>query len=436
MSSHPLKVDEVTAEVKGMEQELIALLSELVACDSRLGHPGETTVQEVMKSALTQTGFQEVKKININRDELKNKRGWSPTDWSYDGRYSLHAIFSPSSGVSLGKSLTINGHVDVVPIEPNHEKVWKTHPFSPSVRDGRLYGRGAGDMKSGIVCTLIALRVLRKLGYEPASRIDFHSVLEEECSGNGCLAVVESSDYKSDGVLIPEPLPMMSAQLGVMWFDIHIQGRPAHVLDTKKGINAIEAGFGLFAGLKKLEEEWNTEDAKHPMYKHMKHPVNFNLGRINGGVWQSSVPSNCTLQGRVGFYPGQSLEWVREEVEKALAAAAESLDISKEDYSVSYNGFAAEGAVLCDPSEPMSDFFSCLTGNYEKVLGEKPTLTAATCTTDCRFYRLHNQQEVTCYGPESNFIHGINESVSLQSCIDVSVIFAMFIAEWCGLQKI
>ena len=56
---------------------------------------------------------------------------------------------------------------------------------------------------------------------------------------------------------------MMTAQLGVMWFDVHIQGRPAHVLDTRKGINAIEAGMKLFEGLKELEEEWNTEDAKY-----------------------------------------------------------------------------------------------------------------------------------------------------------------------------
>jgi acetylornithine deacetylase len=82
--------------------------------------------------------------------------------------------------------LILNGHIDVVPTGP-HE-MWTTPPFEPSIRDGRLYGRGAGDMKAGLAATVGALDALRAIGLQPAAPVYLQSVVEEECTGNGALA--------------------------------------------------------------------------------------------------------------------------------------------------------------------------------------------------------------------------------------------------------
>ena len=99
-------------------------------------------------------------------------------------------------------------------------------------------------------------------------------------------------------VIIPEPFNwIVMAQMGVMWFRASVTGRPCNVPQTSTGSNAIEGAFKLFSSaLKELEERYSQPKGNvHPAYRGMEHPVNFNLGRINGGNWASSVPSRVVV---------------------------------------------------------------------------------------------------------------------------------------------
>ena len=80
--------------------------------------------------------------------------------------------------------------------------MWSNDPFKSYEKDGRIYGRGSGDMKAGVVCFVMALKGLQKLGFNPASRVHFESVIEEECSGNGTLACCKRG-YTADACIIP-----------------------------------------------------------------------------------------------------------------------------------------------------------------------------------------------------------------------------------------
>lgn len=257
------------------------------------------------------------------------------------------------------------------------------------------------------------------------------TVVEEECTGNGALGI--ASQFKADAVIIPEPFNHMivTGQLGVLWMRVAVTGKPAHVLDTSAGINALDAAYYLVQSLKGLEESWNAPERRPALWKDFKHPVNFNFGTITGGEWPSSVPAFAEFHLRIGFFPDQSIDDVKREVEKAIMDAAKTKGLAEP--KISYNGFHAEGAHFPTPD---SEFFTALGKAHETVFQAPANYGALTCTTDGRFFQLYHGMPTTCYGPESTSIHGIDESVSLESMHNVARVLAVFIARWCQLEKI
>jgi acetylornithine deacetylase len=261
------------------------------------------------------------------------------------------------------------------------------------------------------------------------------AVVEEEITGNGALACC-ARGYKADAAIIPEPFAgtILTAQLGVMWLQISVRGRPAHVLNTSAGINGIEAAYYLYDALRKVEAKWNTEEERKACpqskpYDSNPHPINFNLGVIHGGEWASSVPTECKFEARVGLFPGKKLEAARKEVEEAVAAAAQAKDIH---YNLTWTGFQAEGCLM----DPSGDMMQRLGQAHKAVSGKEPVYSPVTCTTDVRFFELYYGIPATCYGPEATNIHGIDESVSLDSVKEVMKTLAVFMADWCGLEPI
>ena len=123
------------------------------------------------------------------------------------------------------------------------------------------------------------------------------------------------------------------AQCGVMWMNVQLSGKPAHVLDTRKGISAIEAAYAIFNHLR--EEEQKLNDKKHAAYANVSRPINFNLGKIEGGNWASSVASHCNMTVRVGCYPDDSLPDYRKLFEAKVAEKATELGVHAK---VSWNG--------------------------------------------------------------------------------------------------
>ena len=144
----------------------------------------------------------------------------------------------------------------MVPVGPLD--MWETPPFSPVVKDGRMYGRGACDMKSGTIGALYALDAIKAAGLRPTARIHFQSVIEEESTGVGALSTLQRG-YRADACFIPEPTggKMMRSQVGVIWFRLKVRGFPVHVFEAGAGSNAIMAAYHLIHSLQKLEAAWN-----------------------------------------------------------------------------------------------------------------------------------------------------------------------------------
>lgn len=426
-SYDPALEQDLLAAVADSHDELLELTSTLVRMPSLLGE--EAAAQDFMEGLFRGMGLT-VDRFAVRDDELRQLPGYSPAVGSWDRHDNVIGIHKPHT--QSGHSLILNGHIDVVPV--GAEALWTNPPFQPMERDGRLYGRGSGDMKAGIAAYVTAFRALSRLGLQAAAPIFLQSVVEEECTGNGALACIHHG-YRADAAIIPEPFneTVMSAQVGVMWLRVEVFGKPAHVLNAREGISAIEAAFAFWEGLKSLADQWNLAEHRHAAFANVDTPIKFNLGVIEGGEWASSVPTRCVMQIRAGFFPGVSADTVRAAIETRLAeTAAGNNRLKGVMFKVRYAGFQSEGCVV----ETSAPFVSLLCDSHETVAGARPEWFASAATTDVRVFSLYGNTPATCYGPEAQNIHGIDESVSIDSMQRVTAVLALFIARWCGVEKI
>jgi acetylornithine deacetylase len=425
---------ELRSALERLTPWMIDTLTRFVAARSQSG--AEEPAAAFMERTFAGLGL-ESERIVLNSSLIEGLPMFSCACDPDNGRFNLMARHVPRG--SDGRSVLFNGHIDVVPTGP--ESLWAKPPYEAWVADGWLYGRGSGDMKGGIVCALMALRALRELGLQPAGRVGFNAVLDEENTGNGTLATVHAlqnalaksrlTDF--DAVVIPEPFAetMMSAQVGVCWLFIEITGKPAHVAYMSEGINPIEAGIAIMADLKALEAEWNAPEVRHPLFRDASHPINFNLGRIEGGEWNSSVPCTCTMGIRFGFFPGTSARDATRIVTDRIRATSSRVNAALKVEIVSRGHFSPG----CE-YDLESPAMKALAAAHEKVNGVPPDRVASTATTDGRHFALMTDIPVAVYGPVARNIHGIDESVSLASMKRVAATMAHFMVDWCGVEPI
>jgi acetylornithine deacetylase len=413
---------EILAAVAEEQPAVVQLLIDLVQAPTVLG--SERAGQEIMRAAFADLGL-EPREVLLDVEALRENPGASPFSWDVDGKANVVADWGPSEPAG-GRSLILNGHIDVV--DPGPRDTWASPPFVARREGNWLYGRGAGDMKAGLAAIVGAVRGLRRLGLEPLAPVELQSVVEEECTGNGTFQCVLSG-RPADAAIVTEPtsLTIQTSQVGVLWFQVVVRGRPAHAGDAPIGLNAIEGSFPLISALRALEAELNV--APPPPYDVYEHPINLNIGMIRGGDWPSTVAAESVLHCRLALYPGAGVDELKTRIEDTVASAAAGLDGF--EARVAYDGFACEGYTL----DHRSPLIAALSDASEQATGTRPALIASTATTDARSFALYAGSAAVCFGPHAESIHGVDERVSLPSVLQSAQTLALFIDDWCGLER-
>ena len=407
--------------------EQVAYTQDLVRFASLRGE--EHAIQDFVFKQMRARGYA-VDRFAMDRALIEAHPGGSKFSDGHSTAPILVGIHRPRE--ERGRSLTLQAHVDVVP--PGPLALWTHPPFDPVAEGDWLYGRGGADMKAGHAANLFALDALRRLGLQPAATVYIQSVVEEESTGNGAL-MTHLRGYKADAVLIPEPEDEMlvRANVGVLWFQVEVRGHPVHVREAGAGANAIEAAYRVIGALRALEADWNEDKAGRPHFENEAHPINLNIGRIEGGDWASSVPAWCRLDCRVSIYPGTGADAAAKLIEAAIADfARHDPYLANQPPTVTFNGFYAEGYVL----DEGSDAERALAEAHEAATGEplKSFMTAGYI--DTRVYALYDKVPALCYGPISHGIHGFDERVSLTSLKRITTTMALMIADWCGVELV
>jgi acetylornithine deacetylase len=411
----------VAAEAPAMTD----LLADLVAAPTLLG--AEAPGQAVMRRAFAGLGLEPFD-VPLDRAALERHPAGAPFGWDIAGKANVLADWHPAG--DGGRSLILNGHIDVVSPEP--VALWRSEPYVPRVHGEWMYGRGAGDMKAGLAAMVGAVRGLKRLALAPRAKVQLQSVVEEECTGNGALACVLAG-HTADAAILTEPTrnAIWHAQVGVLWFQVRVLGAPAHAGDADEGANAIEASYAVIGALRELEAELNADPP--PLYAAYPHPIHLNVGMIRGGDWPSTVAGECVIHCRLALFPGERVETLKQRVEQTVATlAAGRPELARLHIEVRYEGFQCQGYELA-PDAPL---ITALSDACTRATGQAPPLFASTATTDARTFQLHGDTPAVCFGPVAENEHGVDERVHLPSLTTTAQAIALFIADWCGVTRV
>ena len=278
----------------------------------------ESDAQHAVASIMADIGLQ----TDVWHLDLPALKSHPAASWEIDRDEAL-GVTGSLTGSASGRSLVLNGHVDVVP--PGDISLWTHPPLDPVVREGRLYGRGSLDMKGQIAAGLAALKAVSDAGINLVGSVRFQSVIAEEDGGLGTLAAI-LREGATDGAIVLEPtnLTVAPVQAGCINFRIHVPGRAAHGAVRDEGVSAFKNAFGLYRAIEQLETSRNLNRDPDPLFADYTIPFPISIGTMSGGDWASSVPDNMSMEGRMGIHPDESLEHARAEFEAAIEEAAQA----------------------------------------------------------------------------------------------------------------
>src|SRR5437899_4939807 len=326
-------------QIDANRDKAIAFLREMIAIPSVTGD--EAKIQRFLADYMAKIGL-DVDMWETDWEELKKHPGYRPVERGYEGRPNIVATLKGTGG---GRSLLLNGHTDVIPVGGGEG--WSDDPWSATIKNGRIYGRGSADMKSGVASHIMAVECLMAAGLKTKGDVYINVVVDEEVSGHGTLDTVIRG-YRADAGISGETsdLAVQPACIGRIWFETEIHGKPAGIPKRYEGISGIELGNKITNAVNDLEAK-RVATVKHPLYPNALDTLPCIIGSFSAGNYPSAFPVNCLLKGSIGTVPGEDHEGVKRSlVEQVARAAAEDPWMNDHPPKVRFVGYDAEASEI------------------------------------------------------------------------------------------
>jgi acetylornithine deacetylase len=416
----------ILEKVDASREQAIEFLQKMVAIPSVTGD--EAAIQKFVSDYLAGIGL-DVDIWETDWEELKKHPGYRPVSRGYEGRPNIVATLKGSGG---GRSLLLNGHTDVIPV--GNGEGWSDDPWSACIKDGRIYGRGSCDMKSGVASHILAVQYLKELGLTPKGDVMINVVIDEEVSGHGTLDTVIRG-YKADAGISGETsdLHVQPACIGRIWFEIEVQGKPAGIQQRYLGVSGIALGHKIVQAVQELEDE-RVANVTHPLYPSAIDSLPCIIGSFQAGNYPSAFPATALLKGSIGTVPGEDHEGVKQSLVRKIAEAA-AKDPWMKDHppKVRFVGYDAEASEI--PRE--HGIVDVVSRAYTEVSGKRPIVSGRQGAADTRFLNSYGGTPTVIFGPGSTAImHSDDEFVSIDDYIVAIKTMALSIYDWCNAEPL
>jgi acetylornithine deacetylase len=360
------------------------------------------------------------------------------------GRGNLVGVVKGAGG---GRSLILNGHIDTVP--PGDHATWTGgDPYAAELRDGKLFGLGACDMKAGVVAQSMAAVALKRCGVRLAGDLVLESVCGEESMDHerGVTATVKRG-HTADAAIVTEPcaLPYPSkiapCSVGTFWLRINVPGKATHVLargaliwpggaGEAYGVNAIDKGIFVANAVRKLEENWGTTKS-HPLFPpgHFNIGMNLMVGRPPGPPVPFIVPHEAILDYIVIYPPDENPADVKAEIETFLNG------VYDQDPWLARHRPTMEWKHHWPAYDTPVDHPICqtLARAHEAALGEPAQFQGFAAVDDATYLERGGIPSIS-YGPGNLMVcHAVDEHVAIDEVVKVCKVLAATALDWCGV---
>lgn len=411
--------------VRAVIDEAVTTLQKLVQIPSVTGN--EQLAQEYLLSVFSYLGL----KFDFwcpSLDELKNHPAFPMVSSANLGnRPNLVGIHEGTGG---GRSLILNGHIDVV--DPGAAEKWSHGPWSGAIEKEKLYGRGACDMKAGLLAGVFALEAVRRAGIKLKGNVYIESVIGEEDGGSGTLACLVRG-YRADGAIVLEPtqLFLTPAQMGSLNFRLTVTGKAAHGSVRYEGVSAVEKFSYLHAGLLEWEAQRDKE-TDDLLYQHCLIKAPLCIGTVHAGNWSSTVPEKLVAEGRYGFHLNETLTQARKAFEEKISAlAAADPWLRQNPPLVEWINASWEPATI----ETNHQLVAKMKESFQEALHREPMLAGVPYGSDMRLLTRYGQIPTLIFGPgDVRKAHFTDEYVPLGEYAEVISVLANFIVSWCNQE--
>lgn len=419
-------------------EEIIGFLQELIRVPSVNPYflePGEPYLegeaQEVVARRLAALGA-EIERWEPDPQalaEYKGRAGYYP-DHIFKERPNQAALLK---GSGQGRSLLLTGHIDVVKAGSG----WTVDPFGALRRDGRIYGRGAVDMKGGIAAMVMAVEAVLRSGLKPKGDILVGTVVDEEAGGMGTLAFV-ARGYRADAAIMTEATDMKIAPLcrGILWGKLIIPGRSGHIElpqgDWRQGgaVDAIALARLYMEHFDRLNADWALRK-RHP---YLPLPCQLYVAQISAGEYPTAFANRAELTFNAQYLPVEKDVMglgskVKAEIEEFVAAVAATEPWLRE------NPPQIEWLIDADCGEtPVENEFVQLCKRTLAEIGRPAEIEGVCAHTDMGWFVNMGIPTINFAGGNMRVAHQNDENIREDDLLDTTRMIALTILDWCGFE--